>query len=214
MLGSSGAQRVSPARCVPSGWRRGPREEAAVPLPVRLSLHLSRGSHFPCSGPEASSHPATLLPPPPPRHVRPEPGKQYGTSFLLHRLGPCEGRERSHPRGPPGRTSPPTGTPVPRQDSTGGQAAPHLPEVPAGGRGPARAPGRSSCSPGLSPTDQWCSGPPAARGTRTGETTHPSDRHCSRHPQVGHSWENSSGEKRSCQCFPDNFDFSGFKPFL
>ena len=52
-----------------------------------------------------------------PHHPRDQRQEPYSTSLLLHRLGPCEGRESSHPEAP-GRD------PTAHRDSTGRQAAP------------------------------------------------------------------------------------------
>lgn len=120
---------------------------------------------------------------------------ENGTSFLLHRHGPCKGREELSPRRttqvPVGPTPhQPQGSEVSQQSGdvygrgenrrvVGGswwlppsRAAPHLQEAPAGGRGPAPAP----CRPASSRCFLICdSGSPAAGRTQEGRD-HPSVR--------------------------------------
>lgn len=72
----------------------------------------------------------------------------------------------------------------------------HLPEAPAGGRGPPRAAGRFSSSSDSSPlTADWLRSA-CSRRNPEGETTHPSvPRLLPATPKVDNSRENSSGEK-------------------
>lgn len=133
----------------PEAWRAQSGEGAPVPLETGLYLQLTQGS--PSSSWNKKQCPPNPSSAPAPTNRRKETGGRCNTSLILHRLGPCKERgersaRRASEQGPCRAPAAPRGT-------KRNKAATHPPEAPARGRGPPRAAGRSSSSPGTSPCD-------------------------------------------------------------